>query len=234
MSLLPLAATDSSEFISGIISLVIFLLIFVNAIRVMAKKAREEQEAQKRRAAQKGLPDVTGPVRPAAADEVQSFLDDLARQAGMPIAQRPRQAPPEPAKPSQEMAAEGAPLRQAAMPPRARPARPRQPTARPQRRSEMPVETVRRPARKRPASRYVAPKAEKTKPHGVVTEQRPYVPPEDKLPEMAAPSKPSAQTGGAAERLESLLPKAPLRRAVMLRDLLGPCRAVNPYGPFSR
>ena len=42
------------------------------------------------------------------------------------------------------------------------------------------------------------------------------------------PRKPRVRTDDPATRLDSLLPSDALKRAIILRDILGPCRAIEP------
>ena len=220
MSVPFLAAMDIEELISGIISLVIFVVILANALRLIARKARAEQETQEQEPAEpeQGDTQQRQQQRPRVtqADEIQSFLNELARRTGMPAPPKPREAPPQA-------------VQQPAPPPLARPGQPMPEPVRAKRRVVKRVAAVPQDERQlgRISQRHLKSRLREERLRGP-SEKRPrYVPPEAKLPQAAR--QPAAEP---AAQLESLLPKDPLKRAIVLREILGPCRTQNPFRPM--
>jgi uncharacterized membrane protein len=236
----------------SIIALIIFGVLIINAIAQAIKYVKRQQGAESEG------PEQAASDRPAAEgaaprSDLQRFLEDLSRQAQGTTAQRSTPAPPsavkqsmkpiQPAQPRQVLEelsrqAQGTTAQGATpMPPSTvkqsmkpiQPAQPRQvpvarPVAAPPRAA--PVHHHRKVVRRAPAP--IAEDGTQTKgliihKHKVRKEMLEVAPP---TPEVTS-GRESAHS--AAERLDERLPKDTLKRAVALRELLGPCRAQSRY-----
>jgi cytoskeletal protein RodZ len=180
---------------SGVIKLIIFVIVIVfYAVKMLARRSKEQAEERARTSPKpKSAPETGSPVSPperaaaasapekkTAASEVDRFLEQLARQSGVPVPQRPP-APP----------------------------RPKPPVVTPP-----------------PAPRAPAPVARPHAPVAVHRAQTPQPQPAEMtmVEAMALPVETEPVAG-----LPDLSHFSPLAQAIVLREILGPCRALRPH-----
>jgi hypothetical protein len=173
---------------SGIIKLLVFLVIAVfYVIKVVANRSKEQKEEERRQAAAKpkSAPEpgaaASAPGKGTAATEVDRFLEELARQSGVPVP--PRQPAPLPKPPVI-----------VAPPPK----------------PKAPAPAARAPA---PAEKPHAPVAVR---HAPATRPQPT--------EVVAIVEPEPVV-----ELPAMEHLSPLAQAIVLREVLGPCRALKPW-----
>ena len=174
----------------------------VKFVRAAMKEAKQPQRTRPQRpAAQQPTRERKGPV-----DEVQQFLQEIARQSGATVPSRPR-----PAQPRRQ-------------PPQRRPEPVPPPEETVRRVSDTPWEDPakrHRPAAKPPRKKAPTPVAAAPQPKWKPTEARSLAQREEEPVSLAEEN--------AGERLDRLLPKDSLKRAVALREILGPCRNARPF-----
>lgn len=185
---------------------------------VVLKLVTQAQQAAKRKGEQGDAPRRTSPSpgsQSSSTDKVQTFLDEIARQA--------RGEGPAPAQPPV------APQRPQPVP-QARPVRKELTAVAAQRvrdrirREEGPGEHE----LSRVEQRHTQSRLEKRRLKVALAKPTVSKP----VPFRKKPAEPRARANDAAGRLDSLLPSDALRRAVILRDILGPCRALAPIESF--
>jgi hypothetical protein len=195
-----------ADFDSGIIPFIIIVVVIgINVIKLVMRRSKEQQEARRQASAEpKRAPETataasapsTGTAAPApakgtAATEVDRFLEELARQSGVPVPPRP----PTPRPPVQQRPPVQPPPPAPPRPPA--PSRPRPPGAAPS-----PV----------PVAFHHAPTTRPVSTDATMAEA------------MALPVESESAAG-----LPAMSHLSPLAQAVVLREILGPCRWFRPY-----
>ena len=201
---MPLA--DGGDVVQVLFFVVIIGIVVVTNIvkfvRTAMKRANQPQRTRPQRPATQRKPQGWK----APVDEVQQFLQEIARQSGAATPSRPRPAQPRPQPPQRRPEPVSPPeevVRRVSDTPWEDPAKRHRPPVKPPRQKvaeplAVAPQPTRKPARAKPAAR-----------------------PEEVLVSQAGES--------AGERLDRLLPKDSLKRAVALREILGPCRNTKPF-----
>jgi len=201
-------AAGFEEFIGVLIVFGIIVLKLVTQAQQAAKQKGEQGDTP-------GRP--SPPPRPQAtsADKVQSFLDEIARQAsgGRPAPTQPPVAPRRP-----QPVPQARPVRKELAAVAAQRVRDRV------RREEGPDEHERKQLEKR----HMQSKLEKRRIKAAAAKRAAKTP----VSPAKRPAEPQARAGDPARRLDSLLPSDALKRAIILRDVLGPCRALKQIESF--
>ncbi len=232
---------------SGWGGLVFYLIVFAVIVLFNVLRGRkggeeeaEEDEGDQPLRSQKPA-ERSRPARQSdAAGEIDKFLEELSRKSGAPVPRPSAPKPPPVARPepsAQRPASAPRPASsshpQPTPPPTAQPipssgrqrpapreGRARPPVAASDPRPTWSSQTVRAPSEAPLAARHVPPP-----------------PPPPPPPAPARPSQPATSPEaieGAAARIERLLPKSSLQRAIVLSEIIGPCRAKKPHRPFAR
>lgn len=205
-----MVAEDMMKLAAGgggvILFLTVIFIVIINVIRLALQRTQQEQTRRR------GQGEATRkkPSSGTPAEEIQKFLAELSGsrpvtpQRPSPPAPRPR---PQPEPAAQAVAARAARLLAAD---RARRGRGTSPPVRP------PVREV-RTRRAAKARLEVKPPPTRVRPK----------------PKAAAPARPVTPVASpvAATYLDAVLPSDPFKRAVILREILGPCRTARSYRP---
>jgi len=200
----------------GIISLIIFGIVAINVIAQVVKYAKKQQREESEgpeRTSDSGAADGAAP-----RNDLQRFLEELSRQAQGSMSQRPQPTPSSTPRPPVKPV-------QPAQPPQipvARPVAKTYPVA-------APVPYRKKVVRKAP----VAMAEDETQTKGLIVKAKKGRPEGLSVapPTTAGVSSGKTTMETAADRMEEQLPKETLKRAVALRELLGPCRAQHRYLP---
>ena len=213
-------------------------MIVVNVIRAIFKAQKENTEQQKERLRQPPPPR-TQPGEKRADKEIEDFLDEISRGKGGPAAPRPAEQPhrqPQPtmSQPPQRPVPPIAhpvpptvpgPIRRPQQQPAPQPATMRQPTPPPHRPAEVPAEKPRTVgAAPAPTSHPVGHKVT-TAPAAATPAQPPRKKREYALEVAESLEVTHAEQAESTARFDELLPEDPLKKAIVLTELFGPCRA---------
>lgn len=196
----------------------IFMLVFfalpavIKALSRAAKKSKDEQSEREWRGGSAARGD-----RPSGSkDELAKFLEALSGQT--PAEKPPTQRPARPAQPHRPRATPLAEPRAALAPPLVREVKQAQPRLAPARPKPLPKKRI---------VRAVEPKAGVQIVEEPVLLSRAGLAQRKRAVSLQAEQEPKPLS--AADRLDAVLPAGPLKRAIILRDLLGPCRARMPF-----
>jgi hypothetical protein len=209
--MMPRLALDIGE----LIGVVIFLIFVINAIRSFTtqrrQEKREQEEAQRRKAEKRAPASAPAGAEKKKSSDVEDFMEELARRSGRPVPTRPAPPSPRPAPPKPRPAppvAHRPPIERAPPKPRVEP---RPPVAPP------PIHRLPE-ATAAPVSEAPGHRLDTHVIHGQIAAE-PLV----TVEALAAEE--------AAEQEQWLKDREELRRAVILREVLGPPRSLRRYRP---
>ena len=219
----------------SLFGLIIFAVVVINVIRAVIKGQKQQKEQQKEQL-RRPPPPRAQPGEQRAGREIEDFLEEISRgkSAPPPTAPQPAERPqyrsqqrPVPPVAHPVPPTVPYPIRRPPQQPRPQPATMRQPQPQPRR----PLE----PQPEKPRT-IGAPSAPTSHPAGYKVAAAPapasalHPEPPRKAPGYALEVADSlevtrAEGPASAARLDELLPKDPLKRAIVLTELFGPCRA---------
>ena len=196
----PLPLADAADIAEVVFFLVVVgIVIVVNIVKAVRGAMKEERTPQRRR------PRAQAAQRPSSpGDAIEQFLREIAGQSGETRPSRPRPAAPRPPQP---------------LPPRREPEVVMAELVEP-----APKSLWREPAKplhKPRAPKRSVPLAPLSQPRRKPVRKKRAVRDEAEAVVQVAES--------VADRIGNLFPKDPLKRAIALREILGPCRNAKPF-----
>ncbi len=227
---------DAGDLIGGLVTILIILVTVGSAIR---------QALQQKKAGEKGggagrLSQERGGGRGTPSDDIQKFLAELTKQTsgGGPSRSPARQTPQQRERQPAQRAPRARPVPTGYGQQRAAPAQPPQKQAQPRR---QPQEVTVRRARQRTPRKLTAEQVRAQRERRLRKEAAAAHAAKEAAEGKRRKRRKRTLTGAEktaeqirtsiANRLETLLPDDPLQRAIVLRDVLGPCRARDRYRP---
>jgi len=215
MTALMLADAEAFKLITTL--LVFVIIIGVNVVSAIRKNANARQRRERTKP-----PQAAGSPRASSARRAGQEIEDFLRSLGQkPTTTRRQPERPQPKPPQTPRPEPKPPVR------RPEPLATRRPREEPQKRvTKTPSRAAARTeaAKRRQAQ---AARAAEQKKAAEARRKRTRRKPAEAEAALVEPV-------GAADALETKLPKGALKRAVMLREILGPCRAAQPYNAFKR
>lgn len=206
-----------------------FFVIFLLIVGAIQKASRQSGQAGR-----SGQPQGGGSGRrprvPSSGDEVAHFLAELAQQTGAATPRPPRAARPAEAQPQPQPARRPQPEQVAR--PAVTPHRAQRPsfTPEPQLPRAVSVRSQRKSMKKRSSARPQRPEPPTAPPQTREKHLSASLSDRTKTEADSSP-EPSSEPTGAAQRLRDLMPNDPLKQAILLREILGPCRARERFRP---